>query len=439
MRGDVSSPHSERPDAGVSNNGQARIVSRRMLDHVSALTLAQVFYRIVSLGVSLVLARYLGIIEQGAYMLVMNFVAVFGSFSDLGIANLVIRDMNQQDQNPSDLVGSYLSLLTVVNLALLLISIAWAMLIGYEFRLVAGIMLAGLGSLFVGTTAAYYSVLAGRERMKRVALIQVLNTLVIAAGMGLVMLAGGTLIPLTAVAAVSGGISLMLHRMSALKLLPDVRLTFNTKRAFTLLLRGLPFTLHVGLYVILTRVDVLFVKRLSDPYTLGVYTAATRLTYPMTLLSMMTAVAIFPIVSRYVFEHVSMAHEIVRKAMIRLGLTGLGIALVVMFGADHLVRLLFGAPFRDAAPVLAIAIWYIPIFYLYQVVSDLLVASNKVWGIVWITLACLVLNIVLNIILIPRFGAHGAAWTTVACEAVRCMSILLFARWTIGFPLKDRR
>jgi O-antigen/teichoic acid export membrane protein len=418
----------------VSRDMEGRADGSRMIDNISVLTLAQIFYRLVSLAISFVLARYLGLIEQGAYVLVLSYAAVFGSFADLGIANLVIRDMNQRNADPSELVSSYLSLLVIVNIGLLLASVGWSVVIGYEPRLVVGIALAGLGSLFVGITAAYYAVLAGKVRMRRIALNQVLNTLAIAAGMAIVMLSGGTLVPLTAVAAATGAISLMLHRIPATSLVPGIRLSFHPGRAFALMVRGLPFTLHVGLYVILTRVDVLFVKKLADEYALGVYTAATRLTYPMTIVSMMTAVAIFPVVSRYVYENVARAHGIVLRSMLRLGAIGIAIAVLVTFGASVIIRMLYGSQFLGAAPVLTIAIWYIPLFYFHQVVSDLLVASNKVWGIVWITVACLVLSVLLNLILIPRHGAFGAAWTTVICEGVRCAAIIIYAVRALGFP-----
>ena len=424
---------------GTIRTGQphaAGYSGRRVFDHITALTFAQVFYRFVSLAVSIALARYLGLIEQGAYMLVMNYVAVFGSFADLGIANLVIRDMNQDEDNPSRLVSSYLSLLVLVNAGLLAASIAWAIVMGYEARLIIGIGFAGLGSLFVGMTASYYAVLAGKQHMKRVAFIQVLNAIAIGACMATVMLAGGTLIPLTMVAAVTGAVSLLLHRQSAARLQPGIRLSLHPGRAFALLKRGLPFTLHVGLYVILTRIDVLFVERLSDEVTLGVYTAVTRLTTPLTVVSMVTAVAIFPIVSRFVSEDAAIAHRIVLRSMKRLGLIGLTIAAIVMLGAGIIVGILYGAPFAASVSVLSIAIWYLPSFYFSQVVGDLLVASNRVWAMVWITLASLAVSVALNLVLIPRYGAYGAAWTTVVCEALRGGAIILYARHALGFPLK---
>lgn len=433
--GSASKPDGARAD-GANATGYS---GRRVFDHISALTLAQVFYRFVSLVVSIALARYLGLVEQGAYMLVMNYVAVFGSFADLGIANLVIRDMNQDEDDPSGLVSSYLSLLVIVNAGLMAASIAWAVIIGYEARLIAGIGFAGLGSLFVGTTASYYAVLAGNQRMKRVALIQVLNSIAIGACMAIVMFAGGTLLPLTMVAAVTGAISLMLHRHSAVRLLPGIRLSLHPGKAFALLKRGLPFTLHVGLYVILTRIDVLFVKRLSDEVTLGVYTAVTRLTTPLTVVSMVTAVAIFPLVSRFVSEDTALAHRIVLRSMTRLGLIGLAIAAAVTFGAGIIVGILYGPQFAVSAPVLAIAIWYLPSFYFSQVVGDLLVASDKVWSMVWITLSCLALSVAMNLVLIPRYGAYGAAWTTVVCEALRGGAIIFFAMHALGFPRKPAR
>lgn len=411
-----------------------------ILRNVSALTIAQMLYRGVSLVLAIALARYLGVSDQGTYGLIMNYVAVFGAITDLGIANLVIRDMNQRAENAVELVNSYLTLLVSVNTVLYVGSIIIAFASGYSDDVVIGIAWAGLGTLFGGVSAGYYAVLAGKERMKRIAVIQVLITLTIASGFVLVMLLGGRVVPMTIVATAAGVITLVLHAIPARRLVEGIRIRVQFERAYTLLKRGIPFALHVGSYIVLTKIDVVILDALKDTASVGVYTAAARLTYPLTLLSMVTAVAIFPVVSRTVNEERQIAFTLVSKSMRWLFVIGCAIAGIVVTFNESIVLLLYGDAFRASAPLLAILIWYIPVFYSYQVVADLLVAANKVWGIVWITLACLAVNVILNVVLIPQHGAYGAAWTSILTELLRCIALLSFSRVALGFtPFIMRR
>ena len=56
------------------------------------------------------------------------------------------------------------------------------------------------------------------------------------------------------------------------------------------------------------------------------------------------------------------------------------IGVVVSLGAPLIVRVLFGAEYAPTAPVLAVLVWYIPVFYSYQVVNDLLVTDRLASG-----------------------------------------------------------
>ncbi len=423
--------------AAASGDVSVAVITRRVFQNVSALTLGQLFYRLVMLGVSILLARHLGVVEQGAYALVMNFIAIFAAFSDLGIANLVIRDMNQRSVAPAVLLGQYLTILLFVNGLLLAGAIGTALALGYAPRTVEAIGLAGLGMLFTGLSATFYAGLAGMERMKRIALSETVLTLVLAGGMVVVMLTGGRLIALTVVAAVGGITKLALLAWPATRLIPGVRFNFSLTRIGAMLWRGLPFTLHAGLWVVLTKIDVVLLDTLSDDHTLGYYTAATRLTWPLILVSMMTATAIFPIVSRTITTNPALARALVRRAMRWLLLLGLCIAAPISLLSGWIVGVVFGQEFLPAADLLRIVIWYIPIFYSYQVVSDLLVAADRVWGVVLISAVCLVVNITSNMITIPLHGAFGSAWTAIGCELLRCVLFIAYAWIAVGLGRRD--
>jgi O-antigen/teichoic acid export membrane protein len=426
----VQADGAELPDAAL--------LWRRIINNISALTLAQLLYRGVSLLLSIALARYLGVVQQGVYGQILNFVAVFGAFCDLGIANLVIRDMNQDAERPAQLASSYFGLLLLTNAALFVGAVGLALALGYDRSIVIGVALGAGGMAFGGVSSAFYAVLAGRQRMKRIAVIQTANTATIAAGMITTMATGGGVIALSGVATVAGACTLLFFLAPALRLLPELRLTLDVRAALALLRRGLPFTLHVGLYVVFTRIDVLILNAFSDGYTLGIYTAASRLTYPLTVFSMMAVTAVFPVMSQYVQRQPAVAFAVARAAQRWLVLGGVLIALAVSVFSGPLVRVLFGAEYAPTAPVLSVLIWYIPIFSSYQVVSDLLVAANRVWQLVAISVLSLALVVVLNIVLIPRYGAFGPAWATVACEALRAVAILLFAGLALGFHRTTR-
>jgi O-antigen/teichoic acid export membrane protein len=99
-------------------------------------------------------------------------------------------------------------------------------------------------------------------------------------------------------------------------------------------------------------------------------------------------------------------------------------------GATIIVRLFYGTQFASAAPLLSILIWSeVPVFFA-TVVLNAMVARNLQRMLPWPTAVGAALNIVLNLTLIPKYSATGAAWATLISYTAAWMVFLLLFRST---------
>jgi O-antigen/teichoic acid export membrane protein len=84
--------------------------------------------------------------------------------------------------------------------------------------------------------------------------------------------------------------------------------------------------------------------------------------------------------------------------------------------ADKLMPLLYGADFHQASPVFQILVWDALLLMYTSLGGNIAqvirheVHAARIFG------AQAIINLVLNLIVIPRFGMMGAAWTTMATE-----------------------
>ena len=85
-----------------------------------------------------------------------------------------------------------------------------------------------------------------------------------------------------------------------------------------------------------------------------------------------------------------------------------------MILASQIIAIL-SPDYKDAAPVLAILVWAPSILFLYIVVNSLVISQLTKWAVL-ITGANVVINVVGNIILLPRVGIVGAAAMTLVSE-----------------------
>lgn len=104
-----------------------------------------------------------------------------------------------------------------------------------------------------------------------------------------------------------------------------------------------------------------------------------------------------------------------------LGLTMLNgfVALAMFIGAKPIIKILYGADYMDAVPLLQIAAVGYLISSVFRIpFGNLLLAMRKVRFNLLVCVICGVINILLNLFLIPRYGSLGAAYTSIIVAVV---------------------
>ncbi|GAG14193.1 unnamed protein product, partial [marine sediment metagenome] len=98
------------------------------------------------------------------------------------------------------------------------------------------------------------------------------------------------------------------------------------------------------------------------------------------------------------------------------------------FLADDIIRLLFGVQYGNAAGALRIYIWAGVFVFLGVASGQYLVAENYTRISFFRTFIGCIVNVILNIILIPRYGINGAAIATVVSYLVATFFIVFIPK-----------
>ncbi len=104
----------------------------------------------------------------------------------------------------------------------------------------------------------------------------------------------------------------------------------------------------------------------------------------------------------------------------------LPIAVGVTFVADRAILLIYEPEFAPSAIVLQILVWAILFGSINYILLDLLVAIDKQTLNIWTMGVGAVVNVILNLILIPIMSFTGAAITTVVTNALICVVCFYF-------------
>ena len=177
--------------------------------------------------------------------------------------------------------------------------------------------------------------------------------------------------------------------------------------------------------MIYLRIDQVMLHKMTTDSVLGQYVAAVRVSELFEMLPTALMFALAPVLAVSVADprkFRSYTDQTFRFFMV----TASGLCVFMTVGARIVVRVLYGKQFLPAAPLLSVLIWSEIAVFFAGVVVNVIVARNQQSLLPVPTLAGAAINIGLNLVLIPRYAAMGAAWATLISYTVTWMVVLLF-------------
>jgi len=196
----------------------------------------------------------------------------------------------------------------------------------------------------------------------------------------------------------------------------------------TIFLAALPFALLVGFSTIYNRIDVVIITRFLGYTQTGLYTAAYKFFDLLVFFPAVVSHSLYPVFAALMAQHDLVTVRLTIEKYLRfLMALALPIAVGGMLLARPIVTLLAGPQFADAAPALAILAWAPAILFIY-IIANALVISQLTKFAVAITGTNVLVNILGNLILLPRIGIRGAAIMTVVSELLQGIFYFYFVR-----------
>jgi PST family polysaccharide transporter len=192
-----------------------------------------------------------------------------------------------------------------------------------------------------------------------------------------------------------------------------------------LLVEGFPLLSSAIIVTLYMRVDLFLLKNLSSPHQLGLYTAATRITEIPYALPIIIAASFSPRILS-LRRHDGLAYNKLLMWIYKLFfLTSIILSLVISQLSTPIVIALLGREYVESSPVIAIQIWASVAVFMGVASSQYLIAEGLQKIILIRTLFGLFVNCILNYLLIPSFGAKGAAIGTMVAYYAPVVILLL--------------
>jgi O-antigen/teichoic acid export membrane protein len=397
----------------------------------------QVVNLLLTFAVSVVVANYLGVSQFGRLVFVVAIVTLLVSLATAGLQSIVIRDLvRTPDEAPQILGTSFVVRLgsgATVFVLLMLVTVVT------HWRESDQVMLAVVASLFITTapevTAFWFQ---AQTRLRYVMIAKLSETVLGGGSRILLVLIGGSLLELAGgyalEAAVGAAVLVVLYRRFAGS--PRVW-RFEPARARKYLRQSLPLTLGAAAGSISLKVDQILLGILLSSAAVGTYAVAARLSEVWYFVPSAVSVAVFPAILRAKEQ----SEPLYRKRMqVVYGLFfwgAIAVAIAMTFISKPLIGLLYSRHYAGAAAILEVHIWSAPFLFMNALLNRWMVIERLFYLSLSRQAAGALLNIALNLVLIPRYGPTGSAIATLVSYActVYGMSFLSKRTWPAAMDM----
>jgi len=170
--------------------------------------------------------------------------------------------------------------------------------------------------------------------------------------------------------------------------------------------------------IVYMKIDEVMLRHLAGPAAVGIYAAAARLSEVWYFLPAAMAASLLPALLRARERDPAVYGARLQQYFDLSAGAAYALSIPIALAAPWIVHVAYGEAFAAAGPILAVHIWS-SIFVFLGVARGQWLVNEKLQRFYLVTvLAGAVMNVVLNLYLIPRWGGLGAAYATVASYAL---------------------
>ncbi|MCD6500932.1 oligosaccharide flippase family protein [bacterium] len=375
------------------------------------LAVAEVINKILRFIFIIYVVRILGATEYGKFTFGLAFVGLFGIFSDLGVSQIVTREIAKDSSKEKELpaIFSLKLLLTLITLFLILIG---SFFITQTPQIQKIILILAFLTAVQGFSSIIFAFFNAKQRMEyqsfakifEVILLVILGFFVIfhfpsAENLSYVYLTSAFLTLVF--------VSLFFH----FKILP-IRFSFNFSIWKTYLLLSWPLALSGVIGSILGNTDSTMMGYFGQITQTGWYNAAQRIVATSVIPANLIAVSFFPALSKFFSE----AKEKLQTTWNYYAQTVILFILPLIVGgivlAPKIINFVYGANFQPAILAFRILIICGGVAILSGPLNQVLLVSNQQKKVFFIGVFGALVNVSLNFILIPKYSLYGAALTS---------------------------
>lgn len=366
---------------------------------------------VIGITVGAWVARYLGPSQFGELAYVISFIAFFQVIADLQADGFIVRDIAQEREEASVILGTALRLRMIIGcLAWLCASVLMWILHREDTQL--ALLTAIVGGTMIFQSAETVDLwFQSQSRSKTTVLAKSVAYLFSNSVKIILLLCKAPLIAFAAVMCLEGATFALSLAVAYRRYPTSSPWTIRFSQARTLLHQCWPFMLSGLMMTSYMRIDQIMLKEMLGEHELGLFAAALPVSTVWTVLPTTLITSLAPFVARKMHQDEQQYKDALVQIFRYFALAALLGAALTSLASPWIIRVMYGAQYQPSAAILGTYV-FVNVFAFQGIAQTLWVVNSNVRSITLLgTFLAAIIGIVANAVLIRKFGVMGAAYS----------------------------
>lgn len=379
-------------------------------------TIARVIIGVIGLAVIGVLTRSLGPDGFGQYNTIFAYLFIFSTVADMGLATILVREVSKVDHKAeSPVVSKIFTLRLIFIVAILVVADFVVFLFPYPFTVKFGVLIASIFSIFSSLSQILTGIFQKHLKTYFVSASDVIARLVqLALLLVLAKTKAGLLAFVWVVVATEIIHFLLIYKFA--DAIAKVKVIIDKKYWREIIKAAFPVAVSLVFTLIYFKLDTIILSLIKPARDVGIYSVAYKVLEVVIFLPAIYIGLVMPRLSKWAAEDKAEFTRTFRQTFDVLSIFVFHFCLYLFLMSDHVVRVIGGSEFTESGGVLKILSLAIFLIFFGNLGGNAIVALNLQRKGMWIYISGAIVNVVANILLIPRYSYFAAAWTTVGTE-----------------------
>jgi O-antigen/teichoic acid export membrane protein len=405
-----------------------QFATTKFMRNTGWLLVEQLFRMALSLVVLSLMARHLGVEQFGLLNYSLAFIMVGVTITNLGIDNILVNEFIKNRADTGALLGTTLILRFIAALVAIINLLIIVYVLNPHDTLLFALASIHAGSLIFVIFDSIDCWFQSNLQSKYAVIAKSIAFFIVSCWRLVFIFLDGS-VHYFALATVLEALLIGIFLMIYYRRFQGPTLKFSMEFAKQLLQRSAYFFIAGLLIMIYTQMDKILLGHLSTHKTVGIYMAALTISSMWMFIANALIESARPLIMTAKLEDEQQYAQKNKQLFCAIIWIGIGASIVITLLSKPLILLIYGPEFIEAVHVLTILIWS-RIFSLMGSVRSIWLTMEGLgqYQVTFVGIAA-VTNVLLNIVLIPKYGATGAAIATLLAEMGSAFfAVLLFQK-----------